>query len=157
MIGPYTSLKEACEAYAATVNREVPQNKFLDSLHPDVIYATKHERIEGEIRVVFELEARWNWSINDPSPYPFVALVVNRRKADGEPITYCCSFHVDEPTRIQTETYLALRDGWIERISIYSAWLDTYFPFPERVIEAHNRREVSQPARLKKTGPGGFE
>lgn len=63
MHGPYKSVEEACVAYAATLNREVPQERFLHSLHPDVVFSTKYQHIEGEILVTFYLEGRWSWSI----------------------------------------------------------------------------------------------
>lgn len=139
MHGPYKSVEEACEAYAATLNREVQQERFLHSLHPEVVFSTKHQHIEGEILVAFYLEERWNWSITDPWPVKSVTMPVRLRMADGELKHYCGLFLVDRPDDIWEETHLRLKDGWVSSIRVFAPWPSSRYPFPERVIALANR------------------
>lgn len=143
MHGPYKSVEEACEAYAATLNREVPQEQFLRTLHPDVIFSTKLQHIEGEILVVYYLESLWNWSINDPWPVTSVTMPV-RLRMDGDLKHYCGLFLADRPDDIWEETYLRLKDGWVSRISVFAPRLSPRYPFPERVRESAARFGAAQ-------------
>lgn len=144
MHGPYRSVEEACEAYAATLNREMPQEQFLHSLHPDVVFSTKHQHIEGEVRVAFYLEGRWSWSINDPWPVESVTMPVRLRMAGGELKHYCGLFLVDRPDDIWEETHLQLKEGWVSRISVFSPMLSPRYPFAERVREFAARLRAAQ-------------
>lgn len=139
MTGPYSSIREACEAYAATLNREVPQERFLQTLHPDVIFSTKYQYIEGEISVVFYLETQWSWSIDDPWPLTSVTMPMRSRMADGELRHHCGLFLVERPDDIWEEIHLELKDGWVNRISVFAVRLGPRYPFPERVVELTNR------------------
>jgi hypothetical protein len=135
MYGPYKSVEEACEAYAATLNRQVPQERFLQSLHPDVVFSTTLQHIEGEILVAFYLEERWHWSITDPWPVKNVTMPVRLRMAGGELKHYCGLFLVDRPDDIWEETHLRLKDGWVSSIRVIAPWPSSRYPFPERVRE----------------------
>ena len=139
MSGPYQSIEQACEAYAATMNREVPQEWFLETLHPEVMFLTKLQQIEGEIPIVFYLGTQWNWSIEDPWPIKSVTMPVRSRMADGGLRHYCGLFRVDRPDDIWEETHLELKDGWVNRICVFAARLSPRYPFPERVTELANR------------------
>jgi hypothetical protein len=143
MYGPYKSVQEAYEAYAATLNREVPQKRFLQALHPNVSYATKHKILNGEIRVAFHLETLWDLPIEDP-PSRSVTMPVRLRMENGGLRQYCALFHIDRPSEILQETHLELKDGWVNGIGVYPAWYPSRFPFPERVIELANRLQAGK-------------
>lgn len=132
MKGPCDSAEDACEAYAATLNREIPLERFLQMLHPDVVFSTKHQHIEGKIPVAFYLATRWNWSTDDPSSTKSVTMPVRTRMADGGVKDYCGLFLVDR-RRYWEETHLRLKDGWVNRINVFAPRLSPRYPFPERV------------------------
>ena len=150
-IGPFISDVEACRAYAAFVNREEPPTNFLSALHPSVSLVTKSRTAEGNLAVQNHLTERQH--CDEPnSPLTHVTVLAESKNKEGMTTPVCCSLSINEPTRITSETYISLEDGWVKHIFIYSVWLDPHFPFPERVHEIVARlrlRGVSLASRFE--------
>ena len=135
IFGPFVNERQACEAFAALVNREAAPAGFIAALHPSVSLATKWDRAEGKAEVALQLAEWGSWHESNPPPLTSVSVLATWRMDDGGTAPVCCSIAINEPDRIQTETLLTLEDGWVRTITIHSAWLNPHFPFPERVKE----------------------
>ncbi len=132
--GPFFSEAEACKAYAAFVNREELPTNFLAALHPSVSLVTKLRTAKGNVAVENFLTERQH--CDEPnSPLTHVTVLAESKNKEGMTTPVCCSLSINEPTRIRSETYISLEEGWVKHIFIYSVWLDPDFPFPERVHE----------------------
>lgn len=134
IVGPFISEIEACKAYAAFVNREEAPTNFLVALHPSVSLVTKSCNVTGNVAVENHLTERQHCD-QPHSPLAQVIVLAERKNMEGVTTPVCCSLSINNPTRLWSETYLRIEDGWVKHIFIYSVWLDSHFPFPERVHE----------------------